>query len=307
MRLTTFLLIALAAQAFWQESRAGSFDCQPASEPVWNRLADGVEWTQFDLAFSPYFREQQTFDEGRSRSVTVRALRVDLKQAKLAFHHQPARLACDPTRDRYAAGLVADLNQELPQDKQVIAAINASFFTMPGGNILGVALDERRTWSLELAALAKDSSGIFGFEDGTPFLAKKADWISRFGSTMTPADAGRYTFAVQAYPRLLLEGALQVTDQVKIDKRSRTSIGVAEKPNEVLLVTIDARGESARTGMSLFEYAHFLRTPKCGVAQKMALNLDGGGSTAFVVPGAGISEQVDRCRQLGNILAVIPR
>lgn len=307
MRNKIFFLIALATLVLWQEAHAASFDCQPASEPTWSRLADGVEWTKFDLAFSPYYRDQQTFDAVRSRSVTVRALRIDVSKAQLAFHHQPTAIACDPAKDRYANLLASDFNRELPSDRQVIAAINASFFVMPGGDILGLALDERRTWSLDLAAVAKDSSGIFGFENGLPFLAKKSDWITRFGSTMGPQDSRRYSFAVQAYPRLVLDGELQVTDQVKIEKRPRTSIGVAEKPNEVLLVTIDARGESAATGMSLFEYAHFLKTPKCGVGQKMALNLDGGGSSAFVVPSLGIAEQADRCRQLGNILAVLPR
>ena len=297
------LLWAMSATSGW----AAGFDCQPATQPSWSRLADGVEWTQFDLRFTPYFRDQQTFDSSLSRSVTVRALKIDITKAQLAFHHQPSPIACDPSRDRYANLLANDFNRELAADRQLIAAINASFFIMPDGHILGLALDERRTWSLDLASLAKDSSGIFGFEQGAPFLAKKSDWIARFGNSMSPSDAGRYSFAVQGYPRLVLDGELQVTDQVKIEKRPRTSIGITGKPNEVLLVTIDARGESAATGMSLFEYAHFLRTAQCGVGQKMALNLDGGGSSAFVIPSLGISEQADRCRQLGNILAVLPR
>lgn len=307
MKRALFGIGAFALLTLTQPTFGAGFDCQPLATPTWNRLADGVEWTQFDLAFSPYLKEQKTFDASRSRQVSVRALRVDVSKAQLAFHHQPSKIACDPTKDRYANLLAKDFNRELPVDRQVIATINASFFVMPGGDILGLALDERRTWSLNLAALAKESSGIFGFENGTPFLARKSEWITRFGSSMSTGDAGRYSFALQAYPRLLLEGELQVIDDVKVDKRPRTSIGVAEKPNEVLLVTIDAHGESSKTGMSLYEYAYFLKTPQCGVGQKMVLNLDGGGSSAFVVPSLGIAEQADRCRQLGNILAVLPR
>jgi exopolysaccharide biosynthesis protein len=86
-------------------------------------------------------------------------------------------------------------------------------------------------------------------------------------------------------------------------KRSRTSIGVDEN-NQVVLLTIDARAETAKTGMTLFEYAHFVKKAECGVSQKLVLNLDGGGSTAISVPSEKILEQADRCRHLGNILTV---
>ena len=70
-------------------------------------------------------------------------------------------------------------------------------------------------------------------------------------------------------------------------------------------MTIDAAGENSKTGMSLYEYAHMLGQDKCGLKQDIALNLDGGGSTAFAIPGLDLYKQADACRNLGNILTII--
>jgi hypothetical protein len=59
--------------------------------------------------------------------------------------------------------------------------------------------------------------------------------------------------------------------------------------------------------MTLFEYANFVKTPQCGVAQQTVLNLDGGGSSSFAVPALKIYEQADKCRHLGNILTIQER
>jgi exopolysaccharide biosynthesis protein len=140
--------------------------------------------------------------------------------------------------------------------------------------------------------------------NGQYFLDKKDDFLKQYGSIIGRDQARKYTFAIQAYPRLLKDGELQIGDGVLNSRRSRTSIGVDVNNRELLFVTIDARAETAATGMTLFEYAHFLKKAECGVAQKFALNLDGGGSTAIYVPSQKISEQADRCRHLGNILTV---
>jgi hypothetical protein len=75
----------------------------------------------------------------------------------------------------------------------------------------------------------------------------------------------------------------------------------------VLLVTLDAGGETLETGMSLYEFAHLLGAQECGLTQKTVLNLDGGGSTAFAIPSKGLYHQADRCRHLGNILMIQSR
>ena len=229
--------LAIILLCFSTALLANDFDCVPKQEVKWQKLSEGVEWTKYDLAFTPY----------------------------------------------------------------------ASFFVMPSGNILGMALDENKIWSDDLSNQTISSSGVFGIENGVPFLDTRDSFITRFGSVISQQNASRFSFAVQAYPKLLINNVLQISDSVINSKRSRTSIGVAENQNEIILVTIDARGETDNTGMTLFEYAHFVKTTKCGLAQKTVLNLDGGGSSSFAVPSLNIFEQADRCRHLGNILTIQSR
>jgi exopolysaccharide biosynthesis protein len=200
-------------------------------------------------------------------------------------------------------------DMERDQQRPVIAAINSNFFVMPEGGILGIAIDEHKAWSLDLASLLKPSSGVLGIESGQPFLESKDVLIGRWGPTLDPKDAARWSFAVQGYPRLIQDGNLAVTDEVLNARHPRTSIGIESNSGRVLLVTIDAsaEGESGTIGMTLFEYAHLLKSTSCGITQNMALNLDGGGSSAFAIPSLGLYEQADHCRHLGNILTIRAR
>ena len=296
MKQLIILLLGLANLAI-----ASDFSCTPKQEVKWTKLSDGVHWTKYDLSFTPYQKDAQSWENTKTRSVTVRAFKADMTKNKLLFHSSDRDLDCDGSTDKYIQKLIKDKGDE------VIGAINASFFVMPNGNILGMAMDENKIWSDDLSNQTITSSGVFGIENGVPFLVTRDNFIARFGTVLSEQDATRFSFAIQAYPKLLINNALQITDSVLNSKRARTSIGVTENPNEIVLVTIDARGENNDTGMTLFEYAHLVKTNQCGVAQKTVLNLDGGGSTSFAVPALGIFEQADRCRHLVNILTIQSR
>ena len=293
--------LAIILLCFSTALLANDFDCVPKQEVKWQKLSEGVEWTKYDLAFTPYLKDNHAWESSTSRSVTVRAFKIDISKNKLLFHSPEKELACNPATERYIHKMIIDSGSE------IIGAINASFFVMPSGNILGMALDENKIWSDDLSNQTISSSGVFGIENGVPFLDTRDSFITRFGSVISQQNASRFSFAVQAYPKLLINNVLQISDSVINSKRSRTSIGVAENQNEIILVTIDARGETDNTGMTLFEYAHFVKTTTCGLAQKTVLNLDGGGSSSFAVPSLNIFEQADRCRHLGNILTIQSR
>lgn len=279
-------------------ANASDFNCTPNQEITWLKLADGVHWAKYDLSFTPYLKDTHAWENSQTRSVTVRAFKVDVTKNKLLFHSSDRQLDCGGSTDRYIQKLITDKGDE------VIGAINASFFIMPSGNILGMAMDENKVWSDDLISQTISSSGVFGIENGMPFLETRDNFIARYGTVLSRQDATRFSFAIQAYPKLLINNALQISDSVLNTKRARTSIGVTENPNEIVLITIDARGENNTTGMTLFEYAHLVKTKQCGVEQKTVLNLDGGGSTSFAVPSLQIFEQADRCRHLGNILTI---
>jgi uncharacterized protein YigE (DUF2233 family) len=294
MKVILLLTFIIASKVF-------AFDCAPVATPEWKELAPGVSWAKFDARFKPYLKEEARWSDVLSRSITVRAFKVDLKRNKLLLHSAEKDLSCSPEKERYIQRLIDD------QSKAAIGAINASFFIMPSGGILGLALDQQRVWSSDLTNLKKQSAGIFVLRSESAELIAKKDFVERFGDVLKPEDRQGMEFAIEAYPQLLRDGRLLVDDSVLNSRRSRTSIGVAAESDEILLVTIDARAETSKTGMTLFEYAHFLKESKCGVSQKIALNLDGGGSSAFAIPATDLYEQADRCRHLGNILTIHSR
>ena len=281
--------------------KSWSFNCAPVTAPTWQEVSDGVSWTKFDLAFTPYNKSDRVWTGSMSRSVTVRALKINLTKNRLRFLSLEHHVSCNPASERYIAKIIKE------NKAPVIAAINSNFFTMPAGNIQGLALDDQTLWSNDIASQSISSSGIFGILNSEYFLETKDKFMEQYGPVIAADEARKFEFAVQAYPRLVNNHVITVTDSVLNSRRARTSIGVDAKNNEVLLVTIDARGEDKKSGMTLYEYAHFVENEKCGVSQKQALNLDGGGSTAFALPSLEVYEQADRCRKLGNIITVQKR
>jgi hypothetical protein len=294
-RVIWVFIFILSFNSFGEE-----FECSPKEISPWKEISPGVTFSKFDVAFSPYLKEKARWSKEKNRSVTVRALKIDLKQNKLLFHRSEVPIKCDPSSQRYIDLLMKD------SDAEIIAAINASFFVMPSGGIQGIAIDEMKIWSNNLINQEKISSGILGIKDDSFFLETKDEFIQKYGPQIDFEEARKYQFAIQAYPILLKNNAIKVDDSVMNQKRSRTSIGLDEN-DQVILLTIDARAETAKTGMTLFEYAHFVKKPECGVSQKLVLNLDGGGSSAISVPSEKLLEQADRCRNLGNILTVQKR
>lgn len=282
-------------------SAAFAFECSPQSPINWNELSEGVSWTKYDLKYTPYNKEERSWGHLLSRSVTVRAFKIDLSKNKLLFQSTQNDLDCNPKTDRYIELIIAQSNET------VIGAINCNFFVMPSGGIEGIAIDENKIWSTNLSSQKISSSGVFYIKPDQIQMESKDQFINTFGSVMTNEDAQQFSFAVQAYPKLLNQGELQIGDGVLNSRRSRTSIGTNDNKNEIILVTIDARAETANTGMTLFEYAHMLKNQTCGVAQVTSLNLDGGGSSAFAIPSLKLYEQADRCRHLGNILTIQKR
>lgn len=283
------------------QSQTWAFHCEPVTVPLWQKVSEGFSWAKFDVAFTPYNKDSQKWADTLSRSVTVRVMKIDLSKNKLLFLSPEHEISCDPNKQRYIKNVITD------SKAAVLGAVNASFFIMPKGKILGMAVDEKTIWSTDIASQTISSSGIFGLLNGDYFLEKKDSFLDQYGPIINQDEARKFDFAIQAYPRLIQDDVITVSDSVLNSRRSRTSIGVALDSDELLLVTIDARGETSKTGMTLYEYAHFVQNEKCGVSQKMALNLDGGGSTAFALPSENLYEQVDRCRHLGNILTVQKR
>lgn len=298
MRILIFALFLIISESFAQ-----TFQCASEAPVTWETIAPGLSFSEISATFSPYLKEEQKWSSKLSRKTKIRVLKIDLTQNKLLFQSTSKLLPCNPAKHKFIKLLMEESKQP------VIAAINANFFEMPTGPIIGLALDEKKLWSADLSKQTISSSGVLAISTESMTLETKEDFITRFGSVFPESEKEKFQFAIQAYPKLLIDGQLQIGDGVKNVRHPRTSIGFNPDTREIFLTTIDAdgEGENNTVGMTLFEYGHLLQNETCGVSQKTALNLDGGGSTAIAVPSKGLFEQADQCRHLGNILTVQAR
>jgi len=88
---------------------------------------------------------------------------------------------------------------------------------------------------------------------------------------------------------------------VAAGRAPRTAIGITAD-HRLFLVTVDGRQPHHSIGMTLWELAQFMVQLGC----QEAVNLDGGGSTTFVVRGRVVNRPSDgRERPISNIIAVI--
>ena len=264
----------------------------------WQVLSPGVEWTKLDINFTPFDHEQKVWTTDLNRKVTLRILKLDLNLASLQFMKFNSSVQCNPETDRFIKNLL-----DTSADKN-IAAINASFFDMNNSNVLGLAYDRNNLWADNLNTLKSNSSAVFVIKNNIPQMIDKDDFTKVYGDVVTAEKLQEFSLAVQAYPRLLRDDQIIVSQNVLNSRRPRTAIGFRAEDKIIYLVTIDARGENDTTGMTLYEFGHFLQNSSCGINLKTALNLDGGGSTSFAIPSQNIYEQADRCRPLGNILTI---
>lgn len=291
MKFFSLLLLIFFCDFSW------AFSCLPHSQPEWKTISQGVEFLEYRLSYSTYDREGQRWNNSRDRKVTIRVLRVDLESNSLSFWSPLKKLKCNSQTKEY----ISLLNED--SEKSPIASVNSNFFNMQTQELEGVAIDLGRIWANDLSTQTISSSAILGL--GKEVLFEKKDFLmGSFGNLLPEEFSRKYNLLVQGYPQLTNDNSVVVSDRVLNTRRARTAIGQEKATTKILLITVDAQGEGDLTGMTLYEFGHLLNTSSCGVPTSLALNLDGGGSSAISVPSLGISHQASRCRALGNILQV---
>jgi len=149
------------------------FRCEIESFDVsWTEQEPGLQWTKYDLKFTPYDRDTHTWNQHTSRSVTVRAIKSDLTLNKLLFHESQTTFDCKPRKDLYIRKLV----DHAGISSRVIGAVNSHFFT--GSSILGLAIDENRIWLGDV----NHFSGIFTiFTPYHPVIYDRNSFVMEFG------------------------------------------------------------------------------------------------------------------------------
>ena len=177
---------------------------------------------------------------------TVHAFRIDLQKIPLQI-----ALARDFQKTAMSATQFAEASQ-------AILAVNGGFFDHQSAP-MGLRIQNQKTVNP-----IKSISwwGVFGIRHGLPFINSLAEFRLQPNADL----------AVQAGPRLVVDG--EVVSHLKPGVAERTGVGITAN-NEVIIAVTDS------TPLSLNDFAEVFQESEAndGLEARMALNLDGGGST----------------------------
>jgi hypothetical protein len=187
---------------------------------------------------------------------------------------------------------------------EVLAAVNADFFTPEGGTLGSEVVAGRVTRARARPALAWRPGG-------SPWMGDtRVVGDTLWGAWPVPIQAGDgRTELVGGDPELLDSGArvgdLTVSDRPRFaaSRHPRTAVGYDPTSTRIWLVVVDGRQAPHSVGMTLPETTALLQA--LGAAD--ALNLDGGGSSVMVIRGIARSRPSDESgeRAVVNALALV--
>ena len=190
------------------------------------------------------------------------------------------------------------------EDRSVIAAVNADFFT-PEGSTVGPELT--RGW----VAAASTRPAIAWKSGRAPWIGKPSvdgDSI-RVGWSVSRADGDGVTEAVGGFPELLDDGRrvgdLEVASRASFAaaRHPRTAVGWDPEQGRAWIVVVDGRQTPYSDGMTLPELTQLFEA----LGTTEAVNLDGGGSTVMVVGEQTVNRPSDFTgeRPVVNALALL--
>lgn len=161
-------------------------------------------------------------------------------------------------------------------DEGVAVAVNGGFW-VGAQRPLGVAIGGGEPWP---TSYLDETVGVFAIDDGG-----RAHLFAP-GEPIDPELMASFTEAVSGRPALLRAGEIDVPGldgfESSNDRAPRTAVGLDRTRRHLILVVVDGR-QPASHGMTLYELARFME--ELGATD--AMNLDGGGSSAMVVPRLG--------------------
>lgn len=153
------------------------------------------------------------------------------------------------------------------------AAINGDFFSFTTYGTSGLAAGGGVKWA---DTSDNSSNGVLTFGPGGVELHAP--------SQVTAFDPATMKGAVGGHPRIVANAAVVANPSTLCTARHpRTAVGLSADKKKLWLVVVDGRS-TASVGMTCAELGALLK----GLGAVEALNLDGGGSSAMYVAGAGV-------------------
>lgn len=226
------------------------------------QIAEGVTWENYTM----------TDADGTPQSVFV-------LEAKAGAGWQ-VRVGTDAdyTPGNPAVSTVLDTAMQYQSaGTDVLFACNGGYFEMGNGNLPeGILIRDGERLS---SGLGKSHHDFFGVTKEGKFVIGEYDLLQEIAGDLQQACGGRGVILKdgEPYDISFTEGG----DGIGTNVHPRTSVGFREN-GDLLIIVADGRQSGYSVGLNLVDLAQFYK----GLSASYALNLDGGGSSTFVVKDA---------------------
>jgi len=196
----------------------------------------------------------------------VRAYAISIKKGSASIQTTMPSDSAD--KKGTVAKMSSQLSAAISNGKNVLAGVNADFFDMGGTNVMrGLCIKDG-----ELISGTGDRPWFGITHDGDAVMGTDADYA---------AYKYKLTTAVGASHVILKGGAtdnLATSSEFSYTRHPRTAAGVTAD-GTVVLIVVDGRQPSVSNGASLADLAYIMASLGC----VDAVNLDGGGSSTFIL------------------------
>ena len=275
------------AMAYWTISQIYKEKEVKDSSSLWNKKAKEIDSTHPKLAYIDSINKEQplrhllhvskrqtfeTIDKGIYYKYT------ELEHygfSAITWYIDPKLFTIDIELQNTNTG---NHIKEFFRDKRTILAINAGFFEIDGKYTLSPSGLIISNGKMIFPVTDHGGSGVFCLKKGTPGIKWSKD-------TIIPNE---YELAFQCGPVIVEHGGKLGVYNNNYRRLNRSAIGISDG-NVVITIVVGEKN----VGLSLYELAQYLRTPKNegGAGCDVALNLDGGSSTQarFVYQGCIIN------------------
>lgn len=246
------------------------------------QIAEGVSWENYTM----------TDADGTPQSVFV-------LEAKAGAGWQ-VRVGTDANYQPGSPAVSTVLNtaqQYQNAGTDVLFACNGGYFEMQNGNVPeGILIRDGVQLS---AGLGKSHHDFFGVTKSGEFVIGEHDLLQEIVGELQQACGGRGVILREgeAYDISFTEGG----DGLGVNVHPRTSIGFREN-GDLLIVVVDGRQAGYSVGINLVDLAQIYKS----LSASYALNLDGGGSSTFVVKDAdGVLRVKNSSSESGHALRAV--
>ena len=220
-------------------------------------------------------------------SANVRAYAISIKPGAATI------LTTMPSDSADKKGTVANMKKQLSSaisnGKNVIAGVNADFFDMGGTNVMrGLCI--------------KDGVFISGTGD-RPWFGITNDGNAVMGTSAEYANYKDKLFTAVGGSHIILKNGgtdnLSIGTEFSDTRHPRTAAGVTSD-GTVVLIVVDGRQPEISNGASLADLAYIMSTLDC----VNAINLDGGGSSTFILKNEKGELVTENSPSAGSLRAV---